>query len=81
LKEPVGDILALYVAEWIRLPYKIGQQKNCDFDYNHERVMMYLNSKSHSYYDELDGLKWRINGKKTYPIPPPPFPSNPDIIS
>ncbi len=77
-EQDISSLFALYTAEIIRLTDPNGTNNYSSF--NHDRIMEYLQAESHKYYNELEDLQWRIDGKKTYPIMPPPFPSNPDIL-
>lgn len=79
-KDDINSLFAMFISELIRMADEQDALSSDSLDYNHLRVQTYLEAESHSRYDELQDLQWRIDGKKTYPIIPPPFPNNPDIL-
>ncbi len=79
LQDEIGSIFSLYLAELVRLGNKTADYYGTPLGYSHDIIMKYINAESHKYYDELRGLQWRIQNK-IYPIMPPPFPSNPDMV-
>lgn len=76
-KLDISSLFAIYTAELVRLTDP--NEDNNRSSFNHDRVMEYLSADSHRFYDDLPDLQWRIRDK-VYPIMPPPFPGNPDIL-
>lgn len=79
-KLDIDCLIPLYLAEHIYCSDDDDASDGWWFDYNHKRVMAYLEADSHRFYDDLEDLHWRIDGQKTYPMMPPPYPRNHDIL-